>query len=216
MRGKSDIFHSQKYCFFKKKQYFCDRNKTLHAMSNRKNGIIRPDRHNMTEYRKVLEAVRDGALIRLRNGLYADPDAITGDIVDIEAIVPGGILCLYSAWYHYNLTTQVPDAFYVAVSRSRKLRLPQFPDIRPVFQRDELLEIGKTVTEERGVRLLITDIERSVCDAVKYRNKTGPDVMAEIIDNYLKTPGRNLQRLTEYAVRLRVYNTLRQILLIKL
>lgn len=180
------------------------------------NGIIRADRDNNTEYRKILAAAKEGELVRLRKGLYADPDALTGNIVDMEAIVPGGILCLYSAWSNYNLTTQVPDAFYVAVSRSRKIKLPAFPDIKLVFQRNELLEIGKIEIEEQGIKVLITDIERSVCDAIKYRNKIGIDVMTEIIDNYLRRTDRNLSKLTEYAKKLRVYSTLHQILQVKL
>lgn len=62
----------------------------------------------------------------------------------------------------------------------------------------------------------MTDLERSVCDAVKYRNKIGIDVMTEIIDNYLRRTDRNLSRLTEYAKKLRVYSTLHQILQVKL
>lgn len=180
------------------------------------NGIIRADRDNNTEYRKILAAAKEGELVRLRNGLYADPDALTGNIVDMEAIVPGGIMCLYSAWSNYNLTTQVPDAFYVAVSRSRKIKLPAFLDIKLVFQRNELLEIGKVEIEEQGMKVWMTDIERSVCDAVKYRNKIGIDVMTEIIDNYLRRVDRNLSRLTEYAKKLHVYSTLHQILQVKL
>lgn len=179
-------------------------------------GIIRADRNHNTKYRKILAAAKKGELVRLRNGLYANADALAGSIVDIDAIIPGGILCLYSAWSYYNLTTQVPDAFYVAVSRSRKIRLPEFPDIKPVFQRNDLLEIGKTEIEEQGIRVLITDIERSVCDAVKYRNKIGIDVMSEIIDNYLRRTDRNLTRLAEYAKKLRVYSTIHQILQVKL
>lgn len=180
------------------------------------NGILRADRDNNTEYRKILAAAKDGELVRLRNGLYADPDALTGSVVDIDAIIPGGIICLYSAWSNYNLTTQVPDAFYVAVSRSRKIKLPAFPDIKLVFQRNELLEIGKVEIEEQGMKVLMTDIERSVCDAVKYRNKIGIDVMTEIIDNYLRHTDRNLSKLTEYAKKLRVYSTLHTILQVKL
>lgn len=186
------------------------------SMIQNDSGIIRADRDNNTEYRKILAAVKEGELVRLRNGLYANPDALAGSIVDIDAIIPGGILCLYSAWSYYNLTTQVPDAFYVAVSRSRKIKLPEFPDIKPVFQRNDLLEIGKVEIEEQGITVLITDIERSVCDAVKYRNKIGIDVMTEIINNYLRRTDRNLSRLTEYAKKLRVYSTLHQILQVKL
>ena len=179
-------------------------------------GIVRSDRRNNRGYRQMLASVRSGELIRLRNGLYATPDSINGSMVDIEAIVPGGVLCLYSAWSHYKLTTHVPNAFYVAISRSRKIILPKFPVIRLVFQRSELLEIGKVKENIQGFHIWITDIERSVCDSVKYRNKIGIDVMNEIIDNYLLIPDRNLTKLTEYAKELKVYSTLYQILQIKL
>lgn len=180
------------------------------------NNIIRSPRDNISEYRRILAETRRGKLIRLRNGLYAYPQSLMGNIVDIDAIVPGGILCLYSAWHYYDLTTQIPDAFYVAVSRSRKLVLPEIPDIKLVYQTDRLLDIGRTGVTDQGIELSITDLERSVCDAVRYRNKIGMDVMKEIIDNYLRSSQRNISRLVEYAKSLRVYTTLNQILQIKL
>ena len=60
-----------------------------------------------------------------------------------------------------------------------------------------------------GYKVHITDMERSVCDAVKYRNKIGLDVCAEVTRTYLKKPNRNLARLQDYAKRLRVFNTLK-------
>lgn len=179
-------------------------------------GIIRVDRIDNRNYRRMLAAAREGELIRLRAGLYARPEALTGSVIDIESIIPGGILCLYSAWTHYRLTTQVPDAFYVAIERGRKISLPKYPAIHLVYQREELLEIGKTEIEEAGIHVAITDIERSVCDAVKYRNKIGIDVMSEILDNYLRMSTRNITRLTEYAKKLRIYKTLYTILQVKL
>ena len=57
-----------------------------------------------------------------------------------------------------------------------------------------------------GYHVRITDMERSVCDAVKYRKL---DVCAEVIRSYLRKPNRNLTRLQDYAKRLRVFNTLK-------
>lgn len=185
-------------------------------MIQNKNGIVRAARYNITEYRRILSAVHEGELVRLRNGLYAYPDALTGNTIDIEAIIPRGILCLYSAWSYYGLTTQIPDAIYVAIERDRKIILPQFPEIKLVYQQKALLEIGRTEIIEQGITVPITDLERAVCDAVKYRNKIGIDVMTEIIDNYLRHHERNLSLLTDYAKRLRVYSTLHTILQVKL
>lgn len=55
-----------------------------------------------------------------------------------------------------------------------------------------------------GYMVRITDVERTVCDAVKYRNKIGLDVCGEVIDNYLKRKDRNISLLHEYAGKLRI------------
>lgn len=201
--------------YFKKSSNFVT-NKCIIRMTTEGNGIIRPNRTEILEYRKILAAARDGELIRLRNGLYASPDTLTSSIIDIEAIIPGGILCLYSAWYIYELTTSIPQAYYVAVAKSRKLTIPKFPDIKIVYQKEDLLDIGKTYISIDNIPLSITNRERAVCDAVKYRNKIGLDVMNEIVDNYLSLKTRNISRLIDYGRSLRVYSTLQQILQFKL
>lgn len=30
-------------------------------------------------------------------------------MIDVESIVPGGVVCLYNAWAHYGLTTVSPQ-----------------------------------------------------------------------------------------------------------
>ena len=58
----------------------------------------------------------------------------------------------------------------------------------------------------------IYNIERSVCDAVKFRNKIGTDLMSEILHNYIRRNDKNLDKLLKYAAELRISNTLNQIL----
>lgn len=66
------------------------------------------------------------------------------------------------------------------------------------------MEFGIIKKSISGYDVLITDMERTVCDAVKYRNKIGLDVCGEVIDNYLKKENRNISLLHEYAQKLRV------------
>ena len=144
----------------------------------------------------------------MRNGVYATLDTLAGGMIEIDTIVPRGILCLYSAWHHYGMTTQIPDSYYVAIGRKRRVRLPEAIDITLIYQKDELLEIGRSKTNIEGFELSIYDRERCLCDAIKYRNKIGIDVMAEILNSYLSYPKKNLSLLPQYAKQLRVYNLL--------
>jgi len=180
------------------------------------NSFIKADRTDEMAYRSLLKDAREGNLIRIRNGIYGTIDSLTGGMIDIEKIIPGGIVCLYSAWHIYHLTTQIPDSFYVAISRRRGVKVPDILDIKLVYQSDSLLGIGVVQEEIEEITINIYNRERCVCDAIKYRNKIGIDVMAEILDAYLKYEHRNLSLLTEYAKKLRVFNTLATYLNVKI
>ena len=160
--------------------------------------------HCRGEYEQLRRATAAGTLVRIRQGVYAQTEALANNMVDVERIVPRSVLCLYSAFAHYGLSTQVPAAVCVAIDAKRKVRLPEYPVIDLYYWKKENLEFGIIRKEISGFMLSITDIERTVCDAVKYRNKIGLDVCGEILDNYLKRPNRNISLLHEYAEKLRV------------
>jgi len=159
-------------------------------------------------YEHLRRATEDGTLMRIRQGVYVETSALANNMIDVQRIVPGGVLCLYSAFAHYGLSTQVPAATCIAIDAKRKVCLPEYPLIDLYYWKKENLAFGVVEKEVSGYKVLITDLERTVCDAVKYRNKIGLDVCGEVIDNYLKTENRNISLLHEYAGKLRVKNTL--------
>ena len=170
------------------------------------------DVSNLSEYKQILRAQAQGDLIKLRQGVYAVPEAMLSTMIDVERIVPNGVVCLYNAWAYHQLSTTVPPGFCIAISDKRKVVLPQALPINLYYWKKENLEFGIDTVEISDYEVRITDMERSVCDAIKYRNKVGLDICAEIIRAYLKKPNRNLSRLQDYAKRLRVYNTLKNYL----
>lgn len=161
-----------------------------------------------SEYEQLRRATDNGTLMRIRKGVYVETSALANNMIDVERIIPNGVLCLYSAFSHYELSTQVPSATCIAIEAKRKVRLPEYPPIELFFWKPENLNFGIIKKQISGYIVRITDMERTVCDAVKYRNKIGLDVCGEIIDNYLKKENRNISLLHEYAKRLRVKNIL--------
>ena len=164
------------------------------------------------DYRQLLTLVRKGELVRVRQGVYALPESMANTMYDIEKIIPGGILCSYSAWSHYNLTTQIPYGIFVAIQRGRKVSLPEYPPITLCSVSKNLFELGATKDLVGGYECSIYNIERSVCDAIKSRYKIGIDVCSEIVNEYLSRPYRNLVMLSQYAKALRVESTLKKYL----
>ena len=181
------------------------RNTTIIDELQKSGGFIKANEvKTRGEYEQLRRATEEGTLLRLRNGVYVETSALANNMIDVERIVPGGVLCLYSAFAHYGLSTQVPSSFCIAIEAKRKLRLPDYPIIDLYYWKKENLEFGITQKDLLGYVVRITDLERTVCDAVKYRNKIGLDVCGEVIDNYLKVDTRNISLLNEYAGRLRL------------
>ena len=167
-------------------------------------------------YYRMLESARQGELIQVRRGVYANIDQLSTGMIDLESIIPGGILCLWSAWNIHQLTTSMPQAYHVAIKRDRKVVTPSFPQIKLHHYTASILEIGVSEMVLENYNIRIYDLERCVCDAIKFRNKIGIDVCSEIIANYLSRPERNISKLLDYARQLRVGKILENYLQVKL
>ncbi|MGN0237120.1 MAG: type IV toxin-antitoxin system AbiEi family antitoxin domain-containing protein [Lepagella sp.] len=178
--------------------------------------ITRREMANEAEYRRIHRASQSGKLAKIRSGVYALPESMLDTMLDIERIVPRGVVCLYNAWSHYNLTTTIPPSYCVAIERKRKIVIPPTLPITLYYWEEGNLTLGIVKEKISGHTVYITNLERSVCDAVKYRNKIGVDMSAEIVRTYLRKEDRNLSLLAEYAKQLRVWTTLKKYLEIAL
>ena len=143
-------------------------------MDNTTKGILTPrDIDEEGRYYFVRKAIDAGEVVRLKNGLYATEDGLADTMVDVERIVPGGVVCLYSAWEHYGLTTQMPGSIYVAVEKHRKVVVPEFPPITLCYWEQKYYEMGVVETEVAGHRLRIYDIVR--CGTFQEQGGNGRD-----------------------------------------
>lgn len=87
-----------------------DRSKIIDTLKQRGGFITTGEVKSRGEYEQLRRAIEDGTLIRIRNGVYVEMSALANNMIDVERIVPHGVLCLYSAFAHYGLSMQVPSA----------------------------------------------------------------------------------------------------------
>jgi predicted transcriptional regulator of viral defense system len=168
-------------------------------------GTIRT--HELREpraYYGINKGIKSGDVIRIKNGVYMLPEELATTMVDVERIVPGGVVCMYSAWDYYGLTTQIPDGFYVAIEKHRKVVAPEISGIVLCYWEEKYCKMGVEEADIANHKVKIFCIEKSVCDAIKFRNKIGTEVAVEILRNYLKRKNRNISRLMDYAKQMRV------------
>jgi hypothetical protein len=126
------------------------------------------------------------------------------------------VLCLFSTWLHYDLSVSIPHSFNIAIERGRKVKLPDYPPIQLYHWTKDYYDLGITTEKIYNYTVKIYDIEKSVCDAVKFRNKIGIDVTAEVLKNYLLRQDRNLTQLVNYARKMRIEKILKTYLEVEL
>jgi len=158
----------------------------------------------------VVRLVRDGLLRKLRPGVYrpANREAwMNQDLLDACAAVPEGVICLVSALAYYGLTTTVPNAVWMAIPRNAWAPMLTFP-ARFVRTGDRSMDTGVVTIRLAGQRVRIYGKAKTVCDALRFRDKIGVEVALEALKTFLREGGLP-DELIQWEIACRVRGILR-------
>ncbi len=150
-------------------------------------------------YYQLKELLTSGQVVKLKHGLYRWTDAPVAEMAEVAQIVKKGVFCLFSAAAHHDLTTFVSSEYHVAVPKKYKVVLPEYPPIKRYYWEEAAYQTGITKVEIEGEMLDMYDVEKTVCDMVKYQKKVGMDTLKEVLNTYLRRKDRNIHKLIEYA-----------------
>ncbi len=162
---------------------------------------------------RTLYQLRDnGEIEQLSWGVYrlADlPDLSEPDLVTVAKRIPEGVLCLISALAVHELTTQIPHAVHLALSRGTRYPTLDYPPLRIYLFSKVAFAAGVEERKIDEIPMRIFSAEKTLADCFKFRHKIGLDVAIEALRVYRRRPGANLQRVYEYAGICRVANVIR-------
>lgn len=143
-----------------------------------------------------------GLIKKIKRGLYRWSNELDfgSELLEVSKIVPNGVLCLVSALDYYEITTYSSWEYYIAIHRSsRKPVTPDYPPIRFFYFSQKQFETGIEEIEIEGEKIKIYDLEKTLCDVVRLRNKVGMDVVKDSLQEYVKRKDRNINKLLHYA-----------------
>ena len=174
------------------------------AVFEKHNGLLRASEAvqlGVPEHR-IYEMLKMGLLVKEARGLYrlADSDPlIDPDLIRVSLAVPKGVICLISALYFYELTTQIPYSIYVAVPQNAARPRMQHPPLEVFWVTNSLHRVGVDEHEMDGVKVRIYNREKTVVDCFKFRRRVGEDVALEALKDYIKQPHLDVHKLLGYA-----------------
>jgi predicted transcriptional regulator of viral defense system len=158
--------------------------------------------------RNIAELLKRGEIVRVKPGLYklpnfGDSDYLTS-FLDVTTAIPKGIICLISAASYYELTTSNPSEIFVAIPLAEKPPKIEYPPIRVFYWSERNYFVGITEIETEKGSIKIYDIEKTICDLFRYRDKLGEDIAIEALKNYLRQKSFDLIKLKNYSERMRI------------
>lgn len=167
-------------------------------------------------HRRELYALRDGGDLEVvSRGLYRlidMPDPSLPDFIPVAKKIPHGVICLISALAFHEITTQIPHFVYVALPSQAHKPIISHPPMRYFWYSQKLLKTGVQKHSIDGCTVMIFDVEKTLVDCVKFRNKIGMDIVLEALKMYWQSRKTNLEKLFEYAKLFRIEKILKPIM----
>jgi len=162
---------------------------------------------------RVLYEMRDaGELEQLARGVYrlaSLPPLSDPDLATVAKRVPQGVICLISSLAFHELTTQIPHEVHLALARTAREPVLEYPPIRIYRFSKESFAAGVETHWIDDVSVRIYSAEKTLADCFKFRNKIGLDVALESLRMYRAGRRPQLQQVLEFARICRVEKVVR-------
>ena len=163
----------------------------------------------------VVNLCNAGYLDRVRHGYYqlAEADASSEEQL-LATLIPKGIVCVESALFHYGYSDFAPRKWSIAVPRTMsrtKLNIDALA-LQTYYVQSEIYELGRITDDFDGVILPVYDRERTICDCFKYRSRLDNEMFNKALNAYANDTQKNLNNLSSYAKKLRVYKKVTELM----
>ena len=183
------------------------KNGVISALDLRKSGL---------SVNNIYPLLNQGSVIRIHHGYFKWIESEmteNDDFIIISRVIPKGIICLVSALAHYQIITTIPREISIALERgATKPKRPTFPPVRYYYFASNTFDEGLEVFNLNGSLVRIYNLERTLCDCIKFRNKIGLEIVKEALKNYIARPTKNIPQLEMYAKKIRISSILKRFL----
>lgn len=168
------------------------------------------------DYRRVLDFVESGEIIRIKNGYYTyEMDRFSEDAL-VSKLFSDGVLCMESALYAYGYISTKPAEYHVAIDKNTsKSRFKlDYPKVIPYYTEPEVLKMGVKEIQLENCKFQVYDKDRLICDCLKYESKMDRKVFKEALQAYINDQEKDIAALMEYAKERKVFKRVQSVILV--
>jgi predicted transcriptional regulator of viral defense system len=156
---------------------------------------------------------RENKIHRVVQGQYILPDDLQDELLSISKRSAQVIFSHETALFLHGISDRTPFEHTITVPSDYTASAALRNECKLYYIKPELFDLGRsTLATPAGNEVPVYDLERTVCDMIRSRNKVGTETFLAALKLYATNPKKDLNKLHSYAKKLRVANVLRQYL----
>ena len=146
-------------------------------------------------------------LIRESRGIYSFADNINDEFTLIQSRCKKGVFSYGTALYFHGLSDRFPQMISLTVPKNYNVFYlkkdffnVEFHRIKPFLWNIGIIEM----ISPQGGKILVYDKERCICDIIRNRKQTDPQIFSQAIKGYFTSKEHDNLRLMEYAKKFHI------------
>lgn len=152
------------------------------------------------QYLSILE--RNNEIERVSRGIYQLPNIFEDSFYSFQSKYKKAIFSHMNALYFHGMTEEFPYNYTVTVPQS--YHVDNVNDKCNVFYvSDDIIELGLCeVATPNGNKVRTYDLERSICDIIRSKNRMDLEQVKKTIRQYMKSQDKDMSKLSEYSKKM--------------
>lgn len=152
------------------------------------------------QYLSILES--NNEIERVSRGIYQLPSVFEDSFYSFQSKYKKVIFSHMNALYFYGMTEEFPYNYTVTVPQSYHVdTVNEKCDV--FYVSDDMLELGICEVETpNGNKVRAYDLERSICDIIRSKNRMNLEQVKKTIRQYIKNKDKDMSKLSEYSKKM--------------
>ena len=152
------------------------------------------------QYLSILE--NNNEIERISRGIYQTPDTFEDSFYSFQSKYKKAIFSHMNSFYFFGLTEEFPYNYTVTVPQSYHVNSIN-EKCNVFYVSDDILELGVCeVDTPNGNKVKVYDLERSICDIIRSKNRMDLEQVKKTIRKYLKSSFKDLNKISEYSKKM--------------
>lgn len=156
---------------------------------------------------------KEGRLQRIARGQYMLCDEMPDEMLSLSLRTENLVFSHETALFLHGISDRTPFVHSITAP-SDKIPSPALREECKVYYiKPELFDLGRTkMTTTFGNQVPCYDLERTICDIIRSRNRMGTETFLAALKQYAASSKKDLNRLNCYAKKMSLTNVVRQYL----